>query len=1208
MPDYTPVTAFWRPLWEFARASGLKLPDIQRMLNLSKPAASEMVNGRRAGAPDWDVVRKLVTAAVRAGDPEAGTDELDDQLAYWRHRLEELVRELAKNRTSQREPLRPNNLECPVCSDAYESERYFLSPWSRLESGETLGFTEAAEILAGGRQQPISEAAQLQASEISIDEIPAFRDQLTAVVSDLLDQVGAKVRRSCLLHRVRILHAAHSVILVDALADLSVLEWLCTEADVRFGELAQAALDAEMASAPMPVADVTYIDHHERIRSHYIMAVERLPRIWVGGEDDISMTQELGGRAAVRYEERLGDLAARCPELFVWASMQDGPDVVRLSFERAERSTRDRLEALHRELTRQHFGLDGLRTLLQAFARDRPPRRWPAKLSAIYRRELDRPIWRGEALSDDARRPRVPRLSAGYVNPGFRTAVHDVGSAPHQDSWWQGRPLREEIQGFLAGHLTGSPKAQRPLIILGDPGAGKSLLTKLLVARLPPEDYLPLRIELRAVQADAPILDQLEQALTSLCHRRVGWAEVAEDCDGVLPVLIFDGFDELLQAGGEHWSYLDMIAEFQEESADNGRPVAVIVTSRTVVADQAEIPEGSVVIRLEPFSASRIERWTQVWNTVNRGFYTRSGMEPLSDRFLEHYPDLAAQPLLLLMLALYHAVRNEDADEQSGPLRRVDLYERLLRLFLLRQLTKAERSLPPGELAGRVEDEMDLLSVIAMAMYNRGQQGVSAQDADYDLTFLRRPGTTTEPPPARLLFGRFFFIHEAKAVFTDGSEHQWYEFLHATFGEFLIARKIAQTALDQSASGLLFELLSFAPLTERIQVVDYLQDLLQDKAPIADLYRDAMAERPPGPGQGYKPALPPPVYRHACYSANLLLTVIAQERTVTYGRLLSEDEDPIDRWRRDTGLWKSQLAQSVWDIFTGYVKVVPLENRLGRKGGGRDLALHLGQSDVPPTVSNLGWIMKEFERGPRFVLPDALRRSRFLHDADTELSLEAVLPLHEKHTDLLYLYNINCPGELKSAANVVVSLLLAPPAPSPELEERYEACLDFFEPASEALILANSPIAPFVSRRMASEATRLPPPLVQKVISLFTTKVHQIAPLDLDTRIALLASAYRILDGPDVKRLWLFRDFLTLLGIPAEGHDLLAIHRERLLTELIERPKPSPAEVLVVRLAIELDLWDWCREHGKRTVERWDSTQVNLLTNRELAYLGLRGS
>jgi hypothetical protein len=53
-------------------------------------------------------------------------------------------------------------------------------------------------------------------------------------------------------------------------------------------------------------------------------------------------------------------------------------------------------------------------------------------------------------------------------------------------------------------------------------------------------------------------------------------------------MVMLDGFDELLQATGVSQSdYLEKVAEFQRREADQGRPVAALVTSRTAVADRA---------------------------------------------------------------------------------------------------------------------------------------------------------------------------------------------------------------------------------------------------------------------------------------------------------------------------------------------------------------------------------------------------------------------------------------------------------------------------------------------------------------------------------------------------------------------------------------------------------------------------------------------
>ncbi|MFD9464234.1 hypothetical protein [Streptomyces sp. NPDC060027] len=44
-----------------------------------------------------------------------------------------------------------------------------------------------------------------------------------------------------------------------------------------------------------------------------------------------------------------------------------------------------------------------------------------------------------------------------------------------------------------------------PLIVLGQPGSGKSVLTQVLAARLPPADFLVVCVVLREVAADTDL-------------------------------------------------------------------------------------------------------------------------------------------------------------------------------------------------------------------------------------------------------------------------------------------------------------------------------------------------------------------------------------------------------------------------------------------------------------------------------------------------------------------------------------------------------------------------------------------------------------------------------------------------------------------------------------------------------------------------------
>jgi hypothetical protein len=82
-------------------------------------------------------------------------------------------------------------------------------------------------------------------------------------------------------------------------------------------------------------------------------------------------------------------------------------------------------------------------------------------------------------------------------------------------------------------------------------------------------------------------------------------------------------------------------------------------------------------------------------------------------------------------------------------------------------------------------------------MFNRGRQYVSDTELNQDFVALRvaqddgvRPSATMDSPitEAMRTIGKFFFVHAAEADgHLAGLSRQTYEFLHATFGEYLIA-------------------------------------------------------------------------------------------------------------------------------------------------------------------------------------------------------------------------------------------------------------------------------------------------------------------------------------------------------------------------------------------------------------------------------------
>ncbi|MFD2352669.1 NACHT domain-containing protein [Nonomuraea ferruginea] len=232
--------------------------------------------------------------------------------------------------------------------------------------------------------------------------------------------------------------------------------------------------------------------------------------------------------------------------------------------------------------------------------------------------------------------------------------------------------------------------------MLGEPGAGKSTLVEVLAARLAGSEFLPIRVRLHDVVAESTVLSQIDQGLRTSLGEDVRFEELVEAGQGALPVVLLDGFGELVQAAGEgRHDYLEQIQEFQARQYRVGRPVAVVVTGRTVVADRVRFPDGLVVLQLRPFEEDQVRRWLDIWDQANRAVLARRDRAPLSAGDALAHPELATQPLLLLLLALHDATG--DGVRGAGPIGRAQLYEALIRGFARREVARDASAvgLPP---------------------------------------------------------------------------------------------------------------------------------------------------------------------------------------------------------------------------------------------------------------------------------------------------------------------------------------------------------------------------------------------------------------------------------------------------------------------------------------------------------------------------------
>lgn len=278
-----------------------------------------------------------------------------------------------------------------------------------------------------------------------------------------------------------------------------------------------------------------------------------------------------------------------------------------------------------------------------------------AVMERANRAVLDQPI-----VPMDAERygteVRFPAISAIYINPRYRIAQAGADTKPSDDSWWEEQSSANDIDLTLAGHVMAPDATQCPLLLLGHPGAGKSLLTKVLAARLAGAGYTVVRVPLRQVGANAPISEQIQQALDLATHERVKWWQLAEQSRGAVQVVLLDGLDELLQASSSDRSgYLQEVMEFQRVEAVQEQPIVVVVTSRSVVADRVEIPAGTTIVKLDFFDDPDIHEWLRRWARANADLISVGLVRELTFEAALRQAELAKQPLLLLMLALYSA-------------------------------------------------------------------------------------------------------------------------------------------------------------------------------------------------------------------------------------------------------------------------------------------------------------------------------------------------------------------------------------------------------------------------------------------------------------------------------------------------------------------------------------------------------------------------
>src|SRR4051812_11591321 len=280
---------------------------------------------------------------------------------------------------------------------------------------------------------------------------------------------------------------------------------------------------------PLPEPHVPYARTREAIEGVYDLMSRRLATLiraapaWetLAGRERtraLDTVRRMPPQALSAYDDAFRRLATDNREFEVWASFTEAAGM--------------------------SAGLAEVGRLLDEMAGRRAGDRPRSHLIRTYRAGLAEPV---VATGHAPEWVVLPTLGEAYVSPRCKAAEVRPGDAPSGQEWWDAQEPVPFVETFLAGFLTLPRAVQAPLVVLGEPGSGKSKLTEVLAARLPDQDFLPIRVELRDVEAESLIQEQIEQAIFRQAGERAAFHDLLDAAPGALPVVMLDGFDELLQ-------------------------------------------------------------------------------------------------------------------------------------------------------------------------------------------------------------------------------------------------------------------------------------------------------------------------------------------------------------------------------------------------------------------------------------------------------------------------------------------------------------------------------------------------------------------------------------------------------------------------------------------------------------------------------------
>lgn len=402
---------------------------------------------------------------------------------------------------------------------------------------------------------------------------------------------------------------------------------------------------------------------------------------------------------------------------------------------------------------------------------------------------------------------------------------------PEGDTWKRdlslaGRDITDHEQEVL--HF-GEPvpllnvlKKHSGVIVLGDPGAGKTTFVKYLALRLARgegakvglDDYLPILLPLAAFanalqSRDIPLDDFIAEYFEGIGANLPISDMLSEALKTGRALILLDGLDEVRDLNMRN-TVIERVMDFYAFHRRQGNKF--VLTSR-VVGYRAVRPSAEDLIEctIVDFEDDEIEefiaQWTAALETQAQGHTVIATADAETERrelldAINHNPgvrQLASTPLLLTILAL---MKRQGV---SLPERRVQLYDQYVNTLL--STWNRARSLS-GRAPGRDIDEIQTVRILAplalwMHEISPGVGLVGREDMRRKLEELFLERGDSSPHQAARQFMQDVREHAALLLERGPGE---YGFIHLTFEEYLAA--VALALMGQGDSKPIIETLS----------------------------------------------------------------------------------------------------------------------------------------------------------------------------------------------------------------------------------------------------------------------------------------------------------------------------------------------------------------------------------------------------------------